>query len=37
MSTDTEQKDIAAVAKSLKISQKSLTHKVKKHGIKVKS
>jgi len=30
-------KDMAAVAKSLKISQKSLTHKVKKHGIKVKS
>jgi hypothetical protein len=30
-------KDLAAVAKSLKISQKSLTHKVKKHGIKVKN
>lgn len=30
-------KDMAAVARSLKISQKSLTHKVKKHGIKVKS
>jgi transcriptional regulator with PAS, ATPase and Fis domain len=29
-------KDLAAVAKSLKISQKSLNHKVKKHGIKVK-
>jgi transcriptional regulator with PAS, ATPase and Fis domain len=29
-------KNLVAVAKSLKISQKSLTHKVKKHGIKVK-
>ncbi len=28
-----EKKDLAAVAKSLKISGKSLTHKMKKHGI----
>ncbi len=28
-----DKKDLAAVAKTLKISQKSLTHKMKKHGI----
>ena len=31
-----EKKDLAAVAKSLKISEKSLGHKMKKHGIKWK-
>jgi len=32
-----DKKDLAAAAKTLKISQKSLTHKIKKHGIKWKS
>jgi PAS domain-containing protein len=31
-----DKKDLAAVAKTLKISQKSLTHKIKKHGISLK-
>lgn len=31
-----DKKDLASAAKTLKISQKSLTHKIKKHGIKWK-